>query len=69
MNDTKTKIVVELGTTTMVMMAQIIAILLKVTNYISYSWEIILAPLGLILFVAVISLIVSAINLVKKTRF
>lgn len=65
----KIHIVLDLGPTTMVMLAEILLISLKVLNYLTVSWVIILLPIIAISAVTSIIILITFFKTIKSYFF
>jgi hypothetical protein len=65
----KSRVIVDFGPTTIIILSEIILIILKILNYINFSWELILSPILLAVLGAVLILLVTLITVIKNHIF
>jgi hypothetical protein len=65
----KIHIVLDLGPSTMVMLAEVLLILLKILNYLTVSWVIILSPIIAISAVTSIIILMTFFKTIKNHFF
>lgn len=65
----KSRVIIDFGPTTIIILSEIILIILKILNYINFSWELILSPILLAVLGAVLILLVTLINVIKHHLF
>ena len=65
----KTHVVVDVGPYTILMVAELTLIVLKVMNYIQYSWLLVLSPIMLIVASASLLLLFTFFRLLKNNLF
>lgn len=63
------RITVDLGPSTVILLSELILITLKMMNYISYSWTLVLSPVILVIAGAVLILLFTLIKLLKDHLF
>ena len=68
-SDVKARIIVDFGPTSILILSEIILIILKVLGYITFSWELVLAPILLVISGAVLILLFTLIKLIKDNLF
>lgn len=68
-NGNKNHIVIDLGPTTMILLSELILITLKILNYISYSWTLVLSPIILVITGAAIIFLFTLLKLLKNYIF
>lgn len=67
--DNKTHIILDFGATTLLMLAEIILVVLKVLGYINFAWLIVVSPLLVIIIGAAAIMLVTFLNLIKEYIF
>jgi hypothetical protein len=65
----KSRVIIDFGPTTIIILSEIILIILKILNYINFSWELILSPILLAVLGAVLILLVTLITVIKNHIF
>ena len=65
----KQYMLVDLGPSTIIMLAELILITLKLMNQISYSWTLVLSPIILVILGASIILFFTLIEVIKDNLF
>ena len=65
----KQYMLVDLGPSTIIMLAELILITLKLMNQISYSWALVLSPIILVILGASIILFFTLIKVIKDNLF
>jgi uncharacterized membrane protein len=62
-------ITVDLGPTTLILLSELILIVLKLMNYIVYSWTLILSPVILVITGAALILLFTLFKMLRKHLF
>jgi hypothetical protein len=65
----KNHVIVDIGPYTILMISELVMILLKVMNYINYSWLLVLSPIVLIVAAASVILLFTFFRLLKEHLF
>lgn len=65
----KQHLVVDVGPYTILMIAELVLVLLKITQYINYSWWLVLSPIILVVVSATFILLVTLIKALKDYFF
>jgi hypothetical protein len=65
----KTRVIVDIGSSTILLLAELILVLLKITGYITYSWELVLSPIIVIVAGATFILLYTLLSLIKNHLF
>jgi hypothetical protein len=68
-NREKLSITVDIGPYTVVLLAEIILIVLKILTYITYSWLLVLSPIILIIGAASFILLLTFLKLLRNNLF
>jgi hypothetical protein len=63
------RITVDLGPSTIILLSELILIALKMMQYISYSWTLVLSPVILVLVGAVLILLFTLTKMLKEHLF
>jgi hypothetical protein len=66
---TKTHVVVDLGPSTIIVLSEILLIIIKLMEYINYSWEVILLPILLVIAGSTIILLSTLFKMLKNHIF
>lgn len=66
---TKQYVLVDLGPSTIIMLAELILITLKLLGHISYSWTLVLSPIILVILGASTILLFTLIKILKDNLF
>jgi uncharacterized membrane-anchored protein len=64
-----TRITIDLGASTIIMLSELILIVLKILGYIPFSWELVLSPIILVLIGSVTVLLFTLIKIIKDNLF
>lgn len=65
----KQHIVIDIGPITALFLSEICLIVLKIMNYINFSWIIILSPILLVVFSAFLTMLYALFKLIKNNIF
>jgi hypothetical protein len=65
----KNHVIVDIGPYTILMISELVMILLKVMNYINYSWLLVLSPIVLIVAAASVILLFTFFRILKEHMF
>jgi hypothetical protein len=65
----KSHVVLDLGPSTVIVISEILLIVLKLSGHIQYSWELILSPILLVIFGAVLILLASLVKMIRTHIF
>jgi len=66
---TTSRIIVDFGPSTIIMLSEIILIVLKILGYIQFSWELVLSPIILVIVGAVTVLLFTLVKIIKDNLF
>jgi uncharacterized membrane-anchored protein len=64
-----TRVIVDFGPSTIIMLSELILIVLKILGYIQFSWELVLSPIILVIIGAVAVLLFTLIKIIKDNLF
>lgn len=64
-----TRVIVDLGPSTIIMLCELILIVLKILGYIQFSWELVLSPIILVIVGSVAVLLLTLVRIIKDNLF
>jgi hypothetical protein len=65
----KTRVILDFGPSTVIILAEMLLVVLKILGYINYSWTLVLSPIILVILGASIILFFTLIKVIKDNLF
>lgn len=67
--EVKTRVILDFGPSTIIILAEMLLVVLKTIGYINYSWELVLSPIILVILGASVILFFTLIKIIKDNLF
>lgn len=67
--EVKTRVILDFGPSTVIILAEMLLVVLKILGYINYSWLLVLSPIILVIVGASLILLFTLIKLIKDNLF
>ena len=67
--EVKTRVILDFGPSTVIILAEMLLVVLKILGYINYSWTLVLSPIILVILGASIILFFTLIKVIKDNLF
>lgn len=67
--EVKTRVILDFGPSTIIILAEMLLVVLKILGYINYSWSLVLSPIILVLIGASLILLFTLLKLIKDNLF
>jgi len=67
--EVKTRVILDFGPSTVIILAEMLLVVLKTLGYINYSWSLVLSPIILVILGASIILFFTLIKIIKDNLF
>lgn len=67
--EVKTRVILDFGPSTIIILAEMLLVVLKILGYINYSWSLVLSPIILVILGASVILFFTLIKIIKDTLF
>lgn len=65
----KTRVILDFGPSTVIILAEMLLVVLKILGYINYSWTLVLSPIILVIVGASLILFFTLIKIIKDNLF
>lgn len=67
--EVKTRVILDFGPSTVIILAEMLLVVLKILGYIQYSWLLVLSPIILVIIGASLILFFTLIKIIKDNLF
>lgn len=67
--EVKTRVILDFGPSTVIILAEMLLVVLKILGYINYSWTLVLSPIILVILGASVILFFTLIKIIKDNLF
>lgn len=67
--EVKTRVILDFGPSTVIILAEMLLVALKIVGYINYSWTLVLSPIILVILGASTILFFTLIKVIKDNLF
>jgi len=67
--EVKTRVILDFGPSTIIILAEMLLVVLKTLGYISYSWTLVLSPIILVIVGASLILFFTLVKVIKDNLF
>jgi len=67
--EVKTRVILDFGPSTVIILAEMLLVVLKILGYIAYSWSLVLSPIILVLIGASLILLFTLVKIIKDNLF
>lgn len=67
--EVKTRVILDFGPSTVIILAEMLLVVLKILGYINYSWSLVLSPIILVILGASVILFFTLIKIIKDNLF
>lgn len=67
--EVKTRVILDFGPSTIIILAEMLLVVLKILGYINYSWSLVLSPIILVILGASVILFFTLIKIIKDNLF
>lgn len=67
--EVKSRVILDFGPSTIIILAEMLLVVLKILGYINYSWSLVLSPIILVIIGASLILFFTLIKIIKDNLF